>query len=242
MKKEMICVCRIEGDTLYYGKSYEVSELGKAKREAARLMTRGADYRIVLCAVNEDGSVAELGGYWEKYFGNTWRYNSTPKFQEAYNGMEVEINLKTTTNINGTIEFGKVIDPENLVVELESGEIVYYNNNPWEKDNTDKRYFSFINDIYPAPQRYYIEYEHHQNKDNHIFDRKSDSKGFNSYKAAKKEYDEKKAGYENMVGKAGSKNEVVDTFPGFEYREWNDGVLQVDNYRLVGNNWSYKRF
>ena len=238
----MLCICRIEGDTLYYGKFYEVSELGKAKREAARLMTRGADYRIVLCAVNKDGSVAELGGYWEKYFGNTWRYNRTPKYQEAYNGMEVEINLKTTTNIKGTIEFGKIIDAEDLVVELESGEVVYYKNNPWEKDNPDKRYFNFIADIYPVPERWKIEYEHNQYKDNHIFDRKSDTKYFTSYRAANQEYELEKLGYEIKVGRTGDKNEVVPAFPGFEYREWNDGVLLVETYKLTGCNQTYNRF
>ena len=242
MKKEMLYLCRVNGNNCYYVNLYEVADLGKAKAAGKRLMKKnGGDYRIYVCATI-DGSIIEKGGYWEMTWANDWKYFNTPKYQDAYEGMEVEINLKTTTNIKGTIEFGKIIDAEDLVVELESGEVVYYKNNPWEKDNPDKRYFNFIADIYPVPERWKIEYEHNQYKDNHIFDRKSDTKYFTSYRAANQEYELEKLGYEIKVGRTGDKNEVVPAFPGFEYREWNDGVLLVETYKLTGCNQTYNRF
>lgn len=251
MKKEMLCICRIEGDTLYYGKFYEVSELGKAKREATRLMKKtGDDYRIYICAVNIDGlfqGIAQIGGHWEMTWANGWKYFNTPKYQDAYVGMEVEVKIMTTTNINGTIQFGKIIDRENLAVELESGEVVYYNNNPWEKDNPDKRYFSFLCDIYPVPETYRIEYEGWQEQGNHIFDRKSNTEYYNSYAAADRAYKNTYIDYCGRIGKSAyGKNTVQDNdgaVRGFEYREENnEGVVLVDRYSILANYHISNRF
>lgn len=253
MKKEMLCVCRIEGNILYYGKTFEVSDLGKAKREAMNLMKKtGDEYRIYICAVRVDeanpglfGGFAKFGGYWKMTWANNWQYFNTPKFQRAYVGMEVEVRVMTTTDIKGTIEFGEIIDKDNLTVRLDSGRVIEWNSNPWGSEN--KTYFHFIGDIYPVPERYKIESNCWQEQDNHIFDRKDNTEWFNSYEEAEKALNAHHLDYFKRIGKrAYGKNNIMGSttaVKGFEYREENsEGLVFVDKYELLTDKFSEKRF
>lgn len=246
MKKEMLCICRIEGDTLYYGKFYEVSELGKAKTEAKRLMKKtGDDYRIYVCAVNIDGlfqGIAKIGGHWEMTWANDWKYFNTPKYQDAYVGMEVEVEVRTTTNINGTVQFGKIIDPEKLLVKLEDGRVLDYNNNPWEKDNEDKTYFGFLDDIYPIPVVYQHMKQTYSFDENKIFPgQRVDYHSYGVYEPAEKEYKELKDGFSNLVAKDGC-GSVTGIDNGFKYEVKKDGVTSVEIHTLKTSTKRYGRF
>ena len=244
MKKEMLSICRIEGDTLYYGKFYEVSELGKAKTEANRLMKKtGDDYRIYICAVNIDGlfqGIAQIGGYWEKYFGDTWRYNSTPKYQDAYEGMEVEARVMTTTDGNGTIEFGKIIDAENLIVKFEDGRVLDFNNNPWASDN--KTYFHFIGDIYPVPVAYRLEKQvYSYDADGVLPGQRTDHHSYGVCETAEQKHNEFQKSFEAQVAKDGY-GSVTPLDNGFKYVVEKDGVTSVEIHKFGANNWSERRF
>lgn len=246
MKKEMLCICRIEGNTLYYGKFYEVSELGKAKTEAKRLMKKTGDYyRIYICAVNIDGlfqGIAKIGGYWEMTWANDWKYFNTPKYQDAYEGMEVEVKVMTTTNINGTIEFGKIIDPEKLLVKLEDGRVLDYNNNPWEKDNEDKTYFGFLDDIYPIPVVYqHMKQTYSCNKDKVFPGQKVTYNSYGIFEPADREYNELKDGFSNLVAKDGC-GSVTEIDNGFAYVVEKDGVTSVEIHILKASGKRYSRF
>lgn len=242
MKKEMLYLCRVNGNNCYYVNLYEVADLGKAKAAGKRLMKKnGGDYRIYVCATI-DGSIIEKGGYWEMTLANDWKYFNTPKYQYAYEGMEVEVNVRTTTNINGTIEFGKIIDPEKLLVKLEDGRVLDYNNNPWEKDNEDKTYFGFLDDIYPIPVVYqHMKQTYSYDKDKVFPGQKVTYNSYGVFEPADREYKELKDGFSNLVAKDGC-GSVTEIDNGFKYVVEKDGVTSVEIHTLKTSTKRYGRF
>lgn len=243
----MLYVCRVSGNNCYYVNLYEVADLGKAKAEAKRLMKKsGFNYRIYLCATIDD-CIIEKGGYWELTWANDWKYFNTPKYQDAYVGMEVEVRVMTTTNINGTIEFGKIIDPENLIVELEDGRVLDYNNNPWASDN--KTYFHFIGDIYPVPVAYRLEKQvYSYNADGILPGQYTDSHSYGVCETAEQKHKELKNLFEAQVAKDGYgsvsplDNGFFNSSNGFKYAVEKDGVTSVEIHKFGANNWSERRF
>lgn len=242
MKKEMLYLCRVNGNNCYYVNLFEVSELGKAKAAAKRLMKKnGGDYRIYVCATIGD-CIIEKGGYWKMTWANDWQYFNTPKYQDAYVGMEVEVNVRTTTNINGTIEFGKIIDPEKLLVKLEDGRVLDYNNNPWEKDNDDKTYFGFLDDIYPIPVVYrHMKQTYSYDKDKVFPGQSTDYHSYGVFEPADREYKELKGGFSNLVAKDGC-GSVTEIDNGFKYVVVKDGVTSVEIHTLTTSTNRYSRF
>ena len=242
MKKEMLYLCRVNGNNCYYVNLYEVADLGKAKAAGKRLMKKnGGDYRIYVCATI-DGSIIEKGGYWEMTWANDWKYFNTPKYQDAYEGMEVEVNVRTTTNINGTIEFGKIIDPEKLLVKLEDGRVLDYNNNPWEKDNEDKTYFDFLDDIYPIPVVYqHMKRTYSYDKDKVFPGQEVTYNSYGVFEPADREYKELKDGFSNLVAKDGC-GSVTEIDNGFKYVVEKDGVTSVEIHTLKTSTKRYGRF
>jgi hypothetical protein len=87
MTKEMLCICRKDGNNLYYGDFYEVCELTKAQKDAHFLMLKNeCDYYVYECTVQYDlfngkpvlfGGIKKLGGYWEEWFCKSWKYVAT---------------------------------------------------------------------------------------------------------------------------------------------------------------------
>ena len=244
----MLYLCRVNGNNCYYVNLYEVADLGKAKAAGKRLMKKnGGDYRIYVCATI-DGSIIEKGGYWEMTWANDWKYFNTPKYQDAYEGMEVEVCVRTSTNIKSTIEFGKIIDPEKLLVKLEDGRVLDYNNNPWEKDNEDKTYFVFIDDIYPIPVVYQHMKQTYSYDKNKMFERKFDYNCYGVFEPADREYKELKDGFSNLVAKdgCGSVTEIDDgskyVVKGFKYVVKKDGVTSVEIHTITTSTERYGRF
>ena len=236
----MLYVCRVSGNNCYYVNLYEVADLGKAKAEAKRLMKKsGFNYRIYLCATIDD-CIIEKGGYWELTWANDWKYFNTPKYQNAYVGMEVEVRVMTTTNINGTIEFGKIIDPENLIVKLEDGRVLDYNNNPWASDN--KTYFHFIGDIYPVPVAYRLEKQvYSYNADRILPGQHTDYYSYGVCETAEQKHKEFRKCIEDQVIKDGY-GSVTPLDNGFKYVVEKDGVTSVEIHKFGANNWSERRF
>lgn len=240
MKKEMLYLCRVNGNNCYYVNLYEVADLGKAKSQAKRLMKKnGGNYRIYVCATI-DGSIIEKGGYWEMTWANDWKYFNTPKYQDAYEGMEVEARVMTTTNINGTIEFGKIIDAENLIVKFEDGQVLDFNNNPWESDN--KTYFHFIGDIYPVPVAYRLEKQVYSYDANGVLPgQRTDYHSYGVCETAEQKHNEFRNAFETQVAKDGC-GSVTETDNGFKYVVEKDGVTSVEIHKFGANNWSERRF
>ncbi len=240
MKKEMLYLCRVNGNNCYYVNLYEVSELGKAKAAAKRLMKKnGGNYRIYVCATI-DGSIIEKGGYWEMTWANDFKYFNTPKYQDAYEGMEVEARVMTTTNGNGTIEFGKIIDAENLIVKFEDGRVLDFNNNPWESDN--KTYFHFIGDIYPVPVAYRLEKQVYSYDANGVLPgQHTDYHSYGVCETAEQKHNEFQKAFETQVAKDGY-GSVSPLDNGFKYVVEKDGVTSVEIHKFGANNWSERRF
>lgn len=240
MKKEMLYLCRVNGNNCYYVNLYEVADLGKAKSQAKRLMKKnGGDYRIYVCATIDD-SIIEKGGYWEMTWANDWKYFNTPKYQDAYVGMEVEARVMTTTNGNGTIEFGKIIDAENLIVKFEDGQVLDFNNNPWESDN--KTYFHFIGDIYPVPVAYRLEKQVYSYDANGVLPgQRTDHHSYGVCETAEQKHNEFQKSFEAQVIKDGY-GSVTPLDNGFKYVVEKDGVTSVEIHKFGANNWSERRF